>query len=668
MKAVVLSTRKGHIVSHYPRSLAFDPVGVLKKALVSKNIMPFNGCFVGDQKKTFFVQKRRMPALWLWHIAECDIFQSIHMQKERTKHYPYPVCITCKKGLLMWANDTMQSFLGLSLHQIYHQYFNDLIVHVSHPASERVYALANQQKEGPFIQIKHVDQTRDLVVFYFTFLDQHKKNTGHIIDQLSVPCALIDKKGQFLRANSSFSLYFNEYTQRHLEQWAGRAVHDKIVSHFHALSHSNQKKALATSAFPINSHGHFVALSSFYHPEKSDAFLCFFGIHPDDPVSGKHSEKMQMVGQLASGIVHDFNNLLTGILGFCDLLLQRHQPQEMSFQDISQIKQSALRASSLIQKLLHFSKSTPLPPSSFSLKKCLHNLLPLIQRVVGPKIVSSIRCEGQDHFSIHADFVQVEQMILNLAINARDAMKDGGDLVFCIEKKDIKEPYPVVKGHIDPQTYVVLTIKDTGTGIDPKNIDRIFDSFFSTKGSGQGTGLGLSNILESIQEIKGGIKVQSQKGVGTSFTLFFPESTVPTNKTTFQPMHNSMDQCISKKMTIILVEDEDAVRLFASRALRDHGHHVIEMRDGMQAVQWLDNHHDVDMIITDVMMHGMDGPTLAQHFYQTIPSIRILFVSGYPEEKVRCSLSTNMPDVYFLAKPFSLKDLVDKVHQIRSHC
>jgi two-component system cell cycle sensor histidine kinase/response regulator CckA len=194
-------------------------------------------------------------------------------------------------------------------------------------------------------------------------------------------------------------------------------------------------------------------------------------------------------------------------------------------------------------------------------------------------------------------------------------------------------------------------------------MDRIFDSFFSTKQPGQGTGLGLSTILEAMHQCQGGVTVTSKKNAGTEFSLFFPKSME----------HHALQQVqapvspVSRtdtKLTILLVEDEDAVRLFAARALREQGHHVIEMRDGVQALDHVNGNHPIHLLITDVMMPGIDGPTLADRLHKMMSDMRILFVSGYPQDEVRKSLSTTLKSVHFLPKPFALKDLVSQVDTI----
>jgi two-component system cell cycle sensor histidine kinase/response regulator CckA len=394
----------------------------------------------------------------------------------------------------------------------------------------------------------------------------------------------------------------------------------------------------------------------------------FFSIFAMDdhllPIKGADPQKMQLMGQLASGIVHDFNNLLTGILGFCDLLLQRHQPEEMSFQDIQQIKQSAMRAARLIQKLLSFSKDVPPTQTRICLKQCLHDLFPLINRMVGPKILVTIQDNGDGSYIMDGDLSQLEQIILNLVINGRDAMAKGGVLTVCLRTAMFQDAYPVIKGMLPPKSYVAIDIRDTGMGIDAKNVDRIFDPFFSTKDPGQGTGLGLSNVLQIMNQVKGGITVDTDWGRGTTISLYFPacqeQGAIQKGDVYKIPVALHASQSIR----ILLVEDEDPVRLFAARALREKGHEVIEARDGVQAMTFLENGLSVHVMVTDVMMPGVDGPTLAASVRQLMPKTKILFVSGYPEESVRMNLSDNMGEIYFLQKPFALDDLVRKIQDM----
>ena len=660
MNLFVLSKRCGKVVAHYPLSPPFDPSFLLKKVLKGGTLDSSGKCLVDAYKKTFLIRRRRLPSSSFWNIRECMPFESLYIRKKQAERYPWPACATSKDGRILWINDAMKNFLGCSLKQVLNRPLNVFLVKVEHPESKMAYALS-QNEDDPSIKISSFDKVDNCFVFYFSFFEK-RGDVVDMISTLSAPCAMMDDKGVFFQTNKSLAKHLDSSLHPNLERWVGKKITERILSHFLSLKKSTIHQVFLSPPFPVKGHGHFSILSSrLTHKGVSDHFLCIFVPQKEGASDGENIEKMQLVGQLASGIVHDFNNLLTGILGFCDLLLNRHEPAEMTFQDIQQIKQSAMRASQLIQKLLNFSKSSPSPECSFSIKKCLHNLIPLIGRMVGPKILPSVHCAADDSFVIHADFGQVEQMILNLAINARDAMERGGDLFFFIEKKDLKKSHSVVRGSLPPNIYVVLKIKDTGAGIEPKNMERIFDSFFSTKDPGQGTGLGLSNVLESMEKFRGGIEVKSKEGVGTEFLLFFPESRLRVKDFSLREEAQIQVQKTHHKMTILLVEDEDAVRLFASRALRERGHHVIEMRDGVQALDYIKDHKDVHMLITDVMMPGVDGPSLAESICKEIPLIKVLFVSGYPEEEVRRLLSQNLTDIYFLPKPFALNDLVNKV-------
>jgi two-component system cell cycle sensor histidine kinase/response regulator CckA len=220
----------------------------------------------------------------------------------------------------------------------------------------------------------------------------------------------------------------------------------------------------------------------------------------------------------------------------------------------------------------------------------------------------------------------------------------------------------VIKGVLQPGSYVILSIKDTGTGISEQNLLRIFDPFFSTKDPGQGTGLGLSNALQVMQDFHGGLRVETLPPKGTTFFLYFPCCAGQTIKTENVPTRKPNEG--PSFMRILLVEDEDPIRMFTSRALREKGYEVLESSDGIQAMQILHANPNIHLVVTDVMMPGIDGPALAAAVKELNPSIRILFVSGYPEDEVRAQLGKSLGKVYFLQKPFALADFVSQIQRL----
>jgi two-component system, cell cycle sensor histidine kinase and response regulator CckA len=382
-------------------------------------------------------------------------------------------------------------------------------------------------------------------------------------------------------------------------------------------------------------------------------------------VQFSQSQKMQAIGQLAGGIAHDFNNLLTAMIGFCDLLLQRHKPGDQSFSDIMQIKQNGSRAANLVRQLLAFSRQQTLQPKVLSMVDVVAELSNLLRRLIGPTINLNMQ-HGRDLPPIKADQVQVEQVVVNLVVNARDAMPQGGTIG--VRTFLHKQTVSVLRGQdeMPPGNYAALEVTDAGIGIPKENLQRIFEPFFSTKEVGHGTGLGLSTVYGIVRQTGGFISVDSEVGKGSRFSVFLPGYT-DTGKTSAVDTGNeeiSEKADLTGTSTILLVEDEDAVRVFSSRALRNKGYKVLEARNGEEALAILKKDgKDVELMVSDVVMPQMDGPTLLTHVKDNWPKLKVIFMSGYAEDKFRDQLKHGEV-VHFLGKPFTLKQLASKVKEV----
>jgi two-component system cell cycle sensor histidine kinase/response regulator CckA len=379
------------------------------------------------------------------------------------------------------------------------------------------------------------------------------------------------------------------------------------------------------------------------------------------------SQKMQAIGQLAGGVAHDFNNLLTAMIGFCDLLLQRHKPGDQSFNDIIQIKQNGNRAAGLVRQLLAFSRQQTLQPKVLSLADVLSELANLLRRLIGAEIKLEM-VHGRDVGLVKVDQGQLEQVIINLVVNARDAMPHGGTVM--IRTRNYKQETRVMRGQDDmpPGDYVMIEVADSGTGIPPDILQRIFEPFFSTKEIGSGTGLGLSTVYGIVRQTGGFIGVDSTVGKGSTFMIYLPvfdnaDGTVIESKPE-DIREEKPGPDLTGAGTLLLVEDEDAVRLFSCRALRNKGYNVLEARSGEEALEVLNKEGDkVDLIVSDVVMPQMDGPTLYKHVREKWPNIKVIFVSGYTEDRLREQF-TSGEVIYFLPKPFTLKQLAGKVKDV----
>ncbi len=379
------------------------------------------------------------------------------------------------------------------------------------------------------------------------------------------------------------------------------------------------------------------------------------------------SQKMQAVGQLAGGIAHDFNNLLTAMIGFCDLLLLRHKPGEESFADVMQIKQNANRAANLVRQLLAFSRQQTLEPKVLNITDVLAELNHLLRRLIGENIELNM-VHGRALGLVRVDQGQFEQVIINLVVNARDAMTTGGTLT--VQTSNISASDPIRRGHelMPAGNYVLTEVIDTGEGISKENQGRIFEPFYSTKEVGSGTGLGLSTVYGIVKQTGGFIFVDSSPGKGAKFSIYIPRHD-PEAQVAGPPVAQAEEEEEDRRDltgvgTVLLVEDEDAVRLFGARALRNKGYQVLEAPSGEEALQIIqEGGESIDLLITDVVMPNMDGPTLIRHVREIRPEMKVICISGYAEDAFRKRVDRGT-DIHFLPKPFSLQQLAGKVKDV----
>ncbi|MDR1031908.1 MAG: response regulator [Holosporales bacterium] len=378
------------------------------------------------------------------------------------------------------------------------------------------------------------------------------------------------------------------------------------------------------------------------------------------------SQKMQAVGTLAGGIAHDFNNLLTAIIGYCDLLLARFLPSDQSFNDIMQIKQNSSRAANLIKQLLAFSRQQTLQPTTIDVITQLSELSMLLKRLIGPKISLALNSEANFNGGIQIDKTQFEQVVINLAVNARDAMSDGGTLTITVRNAVLDSAVDGTVEVIPAGQYVLIEVKDTGLGIPREHISHMFEPFFSTKAKGAGTGLGLSTVYGIVKQADGFISVKSQVKEGSAFYLYFPYHQLSQEADSSQAASNKSVFDLTGLGKILLIEDEDAVRLFTSRALRDKGYQVLEASDGVKGLELLKGNPYVRLVISDVIMPVIDGLEFLNQVRGVMKlSVDILFISGYVEEAFRTRL-THESKAHFLQKPFGIQELAAKVKSVLS--
>ena len=384
------------------------------------------------------------------------------------------------------------------------------------------------------------------------------------------------------------------------------------------------------------------------------------------------SQKMDMVGQLAGGIAHDFNNVLSAIMMANDFLLEPHKPTDPSFQDIMQIKQNATRAATLVRQLLAFSRRQTLRPQVLDLGDALSDLTMLLRRLIGEKVKLDL-VHGRDLWPVKVDVSQFEQVIVNLAVNARDAMPDGGKLTVRTINVSSDE-FANSPTKVCPRpTMSRSRSTDTGTGIPPEIVDKIFEPFFSTKEVGKGTGLGLSTVYGIVKQTGGFIYVNSEPGQGHRVP-YLPAAASP--RIQVQPDIPAVNGAaretqaetkprtdLTGQGTILLVEDEEGLRSLNARGLRSRGYSVVEASNGVEALEALEERDGaVDLVVSDVVMPEMDGPTLLKTMRGRNPDLKIIFVSGYAEDAFEKSLPENQ-QFAFLPKPFTLSQLVAAVKE-----
>ncbi|MDP0927314.1 ATP-binding protein [Paracoccus onubensis] len=375
------------------------------------------------------------------------------------------------------------------------------------------------------------------------------------------------------------------------------------------------------------------------------------------------SQKMQAIGQLAGGIAHDFNNLLTAIRGHCDLLMLRHDKSDLDYADLDQISQNANRAAALVGQLLSFSRKQTLKLERLDLRDTLADLTHLLNRLVGGR--ASLQISHDPSLKpIRADRRLLEQVIMNLVVNARDAMPEGGEIRLATENRILDTPLMQEGNTLPAGEYVCITVADTGCGISPKNMSKIFEPFFTTKAVGEGTGLGLSTVYGIVRQTGGHILCDSEPGRGTCFSIYLPQQPEGEYEPSATPDSPGAAFPVipDRPATILLVEDEASVRAVATRALKLKGYEVCEA-DGAEAALALlaDAEFTPDLFVTDVIMPGgMDGPGWVRAALEERPGTKVVFMSGYSED-IFGNDQLPVPHSVFLAKPFTLTELVQVV-------
>ncbi len=489
----------------------------------------------------------------------------------------------------------------------------------------------------------------------------------HLLANLPLGLALVNRDGRFLFANDSFARVVG-IERNALPPYPGDLV---IADDKSAVSDSIRRYAGGQSmagdiAVRLKEQPDEVIALSIAGVRGLGEAAVLIGLKDNSEETKlkrqvAQATKMQAIGQLAGGVAHDFNNILTAILGYCDLMLLRHAPGDSDYDDIQQIKNNSNRAASLTRQLLAFSRQQTLRPQILQLPDVVAEVSHLLKRLLSEKVQLEVH-HGRAIGPVRADPGQLEQVIINLGVNARDAMPEGGTLTIetrAISQADVR----AMRSEILPiGDYALLSVSDKGTGISRENLGKIFEPFFTTKEVGKGTGLGLSTVYGIVKQSGGFIFAESELGEGTRFDIFLP--TYAGNAVAARQKTVELTKPVASESTwgqgkVLIVEDEDMVRAVAERALARQGYVVETACDGEEALGYFAEGREYDLVVTDVVMPNMDGPTMAKQLRAQNGKQKILFMSGYAEEQLRESI--NLDNVHFLPKPFSVQQMAEAV-------
>ncbi len=599
------------------------------------------------------------PTRFLWRLEE---FQDRSAAGRGAETLSLPMLIANKSGVILFSNEAMRRLIG------------GRPKHLDRVFSEQTLRSGEEIKvatpEGPVRAIlAEVDGPGERREIYLMPMPDHDGLRNTLADFEHVPVALMKfavdgtlqmankMARELLGLGDDASAGFHELFEglgRPVNDWLGDVVAERIPAGAEVLRLRKPESDVfvQVSLRRIVEFGRPAALAVLNDATALKTLEAQF-------VQG---QKMQAIGQLAGGIAHDFNNLLTAISGHCDLLLLRHDRSDPEYADLVQIHQNANRAASLVGQLLAFSRKQTLKPERIDLLDVLSDLTHLLNRLVGERINLKL-AHAPTLGPIRADKRQLEQVVMNLVVNARDAMPQGGTIRIETEALTLHEDLKRDRAVVPAGEYAVIRVLDTGCGIPPDRLQKVFEPFFTTKRVGEGTGLGLSTAYGIVKQSGGFIFVDSEIGLGTVFHLYFPIHDGPEDGAAAAPTETRRPMVRQGEGVVLLVEDEAPVRAFASRALRMRGYTVLEAENAEEALKTLEDPAlNVDIFVTDVVMPGMDGPSWVRRALEDRPDVRVVFVSGYSEE----CLSENqarIPNSVFLPKPFSLSDLSDTVHR-----
>ncbi len=704
--------------------LSFDDTSRWYQISVRPIYLKKNDIFESD----FSVEKIQKETYFFWQVQDITAQKNMEqiLEKERQKLYhfiqdmPLGLYILNQNNVVEYVNDTFSSQLDMPKENIIGKPFSDFIKNKQDKLFDSDFV---DFSELTFFK-NEKNQNIELFVAQNRFTDSNiLKTRGLTLKSLPNDQKL---SLMFNKSASAYKLLFNTapvgifylsqsgditaFNQKASEILAIDAPNPKIESFllkadlkqieniFKVSQKTDEKQSLTTFETSLKSGKPvFLSIAPVWQTYLKNSVFDGLIVYVTDTTKSKNLEqqfaqaqKMQAMGQFAGGIAHDFNNLLTAMIGYCDLLLQRHRVGDPSFADINEIRQNAIRAAALVRQLLVYSKQQPTNPKDIDVVENLTDLSQFLKRILGEQIALSFHHDSNLGF-IHLDPVHFTQVIMNLCINAKDAMNGKGELKISTHVETLLEPVQFGDDIVQAGDFIVISISDTGCGIKKENLSRIFDPFFSTKQNvvGSGTGLGLATVYGIVSQSKGLIKVDSTENVGTTFKIYFPRYAANNEKTSAQKSetpavvpvltalskeapklifglnvsktdHQNSSSQDPSNIKILFVEDENSVRAFGVRALKKKGFNVVSCASGESA---LEQDGPFDLMITDMVMPGISGTELAAKMKARQPDIKIIIASGYSEEMARKELSGD-ESFTFLAKPYSLGDLTQKVFEV----
>ena len=510
---------------------------------------------------------------------------------------------------------------------------------------------------------------------------------AELVREAPVGIACLDLQGDVVACNAAFRALFGEagarLVGRHFADLVARPDRDDLARQFSKLvlgtarsvrlddigieAPEQRGKRITLAAAALGAPGDVRAVAVYAQGE---------AMRGGSAAALARAQKMQALGQLAGGIAHDFNNLLTGMLGFCDLLLNRHRPDDASREDLLQIRRNALRAGNLVRQLLAFSRQQTLTPVRLAVDRALAELTGMLSRLLGPTIELVLSVDAGAY--VEVDPGQFDQVIVNLAVNARDAMPGGGRLTLAATVVQVERPLAAGDETMPAGRWVRIDVSDSGTGIPKEILANIFEPFFTTKEAGAGTGLGLATVFGIVRQTGGYIFVDSALGEGSTFTIYLPAVAAPAEATTVAPAISpsppgspalsaagpkpgTEPERVDEGRVILLVDDEDPVRRVVARALTAAGFRVIEAASGEDALDLLAGRTGpIDLLLTDVVMPGIDGYSLARQIRCELPALPVMVMSGFQEDALRAERGEE-GIAGFVGKPFTLAQLTEAV-------